>query len=82
MSTWKLAGAVVLVAMLVVWTVQSVVMDTPSTSPPVASALVATVDAAARNKDAEMVRRLHRAALVDEKGKVFEDTLASLEAAG
>ena len=46
MSTWKLAGAVVLVAMLAVWTVQSVVMGTPSTSPPVASAPVATVDAA------------------------------------
>jgi len=42
----------------------------------------ATVGAGAATKNAEAVRRLHRAALADEKGKVFRETLAVLEGNG
>lgn len=45
----------------------------------------ATIGAAenvSEGKSADVVQRLHRAALADEKGKVFQDTLASLGAGG
>jgi indolepyruvate ferredoxin oxidoreductase beta subunit len=42
----------------------------------------ATVGAGAATKNAEAVRQLHRAALADEKGKVFRETLAVLEGNG
>lgn len=42
MSTWKLAGAAVLVALLVAWTLQSLVMGSPSAAPPVATSPVVT----------------------------------------
>jgi indolepyruvate ferredoxin oxidoreductase beta subunit len=41
---------------------------------------LATVGAAAATKNADAVRRLHRAALADEKGRVFDETMAALEA--
>jgi hypothetical protein len=40
---------------------------------------LATVGAASVTKNADAVRQLHRAALADENGIVFRDTLAAME---
>jgi indolepyruvate ferredoxin oxidoreductase beta subunit len=42
----------------------------------------ATIGATDQSRSADAVRRLHRAALADEKGNVFRETLASMEANG